>query len=187
VRKPAAAFASVLWFVGVGGIFGCLLPYLLNYWQFRSPLPYWDIARAIGALLICVGLVPLVRSFVDFFRAGGTPIPVASPPRLVVNGFYAHVRNPIYVGYLVVLIGQVLLFGTLGLLIYTAITWCVGAAAVRFYEEPRLASKFGAEYEAYRRAVPAWRVRLHPWTPGSVKVAPPEGRQPDSRQAQSDQ
>ena len=44
--------------------------------------------------------------------------------------------------------------------------WFIGAAAVRFYEQPTLARKFGAEYREYRRAVPAWIPRLHPWTPG---------------------
>jgi len=41
-----------------------------------------------------------------------------------------------------------------------------GAAAVRWYEEPTLTRKFGAEYRDYRRAVRAWIPRLHPWTPG---------------------
>ena len=49
-----------------------------------------------------------------------------------------------------------LLFGSPGLLEYTAVAWCIGAAAVRFYEEPTLARKFGAEYRDYRRAVRAW-------------------------------
>ena len=39
------------------------------------------------------------------------------------------------------------------------------AAFVRFYEEPVLSERFGAEYEAYRRAVPGWRPRLRPWEP----------------------
>jgi len=114
-----------------------------------------------------------------FFKADGTPVPVASPPRLVVSGFYRYVRNPIYVGFLIILVGQTLLFGTLGLLKYTAAACFVGAAAVRCYEEPKLAGKFGAEYEAYRRAVPAWIPRLHPWTPGGPAAAPassPGGR-----------
>ena len=93
-------------------------------------------------------------------------MPVASPPRLVVTGFYRYVRNPIYVGFLIILIGQTLLTGSPGMLEYTAIAWCIGAAAVRFYEEPVLACEFGAEYQAYRRAVYAWVPRLHPWTPG---------------------
>ena len=114
---------------------------------------------------------PIVHSFIEFTRADGTPVPLASPPSLVVSGFYRYVRNPMYVGFLAILTGQVLLFGSPGLLEYTAVAWCIGAAAVRFYEEPTLARKFGAEYREYRRAVRAWIPRLHPWTPGE-----PSGR-----------
>ena len=65
----------------------------------------------------------------------------------MVSGFYRYVRNPIYVGFLAILAGEALLFGSPGLLEYTAVAWCIGAAAVRFYEEPTLARKFGAEYQ----------------------------------------
>jgi protein-S-isoprenylcysteine O-methyltransferase Ste14 len=166
MRKSTAAITSLAWFVAVGGTFGVLLPYLTNDWHFHHPLPYWAIARVAGVLLICAGLVPLIDSFVEFFRAGGTPVPVASPPRLVVTGFYRYVRNPIYVGFLIILIGQTLLFGSPGMLEYSLVALCVGAAAVRFYEEPILIRKFGADYQAYRDAVRAWLPRLRPWEPG---------------------
>lgn len=164
MRKSLAAAGSVAWFVAIGGTFGCLLPYLDNDWHFHQPMPCWDIARAAGVLLICAGLAPILGSFAEFFKAAGTPIPVASPPRLVVTGFYRYVRNPIYAGFFAVLIGQALLFGSLGLVTYAAVAWCVGAVAVRWYEEPILSRKFGAEYQAYRHAVPAWVPRLRPWT-----------------------
>ena len=170
MRKPAAAVISAAWGVAMGGTFACLLPYLLNEWHFHQPLPYWAILQAVGGLLICVGLVPIVQSFVEFTRADGTPVPIASPPRLVVSGFYRYVRNPIYVGVMAILIGEALLFGSRGLLAYTVVAWCVGAAAVRFYEEPTLARKFGADYRNYQRAVRAWIPRLHPWTPASPTI-----------------
>jgi len=172
MRRSAAAAVSVAWGVVVGGTSGYLLPYLLGDWHFRQPAHYWVVAQVIGGLLMCAGLVPLVQSFVDFIRADGTPVPVASPPRLVVSGFYRYVRNPIYVGFLGILLGEVLLFGSLGLLEYTAVAWCIGAAAVRCYEEPTLARKFGAEYRAYRRAVRAWVPRLHPWVPQGYAERP---------------
>jgi len=167
MRKSTAAAVSVAWGVALGGTFGCLLPYLLNEWHFHRPLPYWTVAQAAGALLICAGLVPIVGSFVEFARADGTPVPAASPSRLVVSGFYRYVRNPINAGFVAVLIGEVLVTGSPGLLEYTAVAWCIGAAAVRFYEEPTLARKFGADYQAYRRAVRAWIPRSRPWTPGA--------------------
>lgn len=166
MRKPAAAVVSVAWGAALGGTFAGLLPYLLNDWHFHRPLPYWAVAQAAGGLLICAGLVPIAASFAEFIKADGTPVPAASPPRLVVSGFYRYVRNPIYAGFTAILTGEVLLSGSPGLLEYTAAAWCVGAAAVRFYEEPTLARKFGAEYQRYRDAVPAWIPRLHPWTPG---------------------
>lgn len=169
MRKPAAAAVSVAWGAALGGTFGALLPYLLNDWHLHRPLPYWVVAQVAGALLICAGLAPIVGSFAEFARADGTPVPVASPPRLVVSGSYRYVRNPIYVGFMAVLIGEVLVTGSLGLLEYTAVAWCVGAAAVQFYEEPTLARKFGPEYREYRRAVRAWIPQLHPWAPATSR------------------
>ena len=163
MQRVVAGGVSLAWGASVGGTFACLVPYLLHDWEFHQPLPYWVVAQVAGGLLIGAGLVPIVQSFVEFTRADGTPVPVASPPRLVVNGFYRHGRNPIYVGFLVVLIGEALVFGAASLLEYTVLSWCIGAAAVRFYEEPTLARRFGAEYREYQRAVRAWIPRLHPW------------------------
>jgi protein-S-isoprenylcysteine O-methyltransferase Ste14 len=172
MRKPIAIVASTGWFVLVGGTFGALLPYLLGEWRFHQPLPGWIVAQVFGVALICAGLVPIVHSFAEFTKASGTPIPVAAPPRLVVRGFYRYVRNPIYVGFLAILLGQALLFGSAGLVEYALVSWVIGAAAVRWYEEPVLTRKFGAEYEAYRRGVRAWLPRLHPWQPPSAGPGP---------------
>jgi len=174
MHRPTAAVVSVVWFLAVGGTFACLLPYLLNEWHFHRPLPYWTIAQVAGVLLIVAGLVPLVQSFFEFVRADGSPMPLAAPPHLVVSGFYRYVRNPIYIGFVILLVGEVLVFGSSGLLEYTAVAWCIGVAAVRCYEEPTLARKFGAEYQAYRGAVRAWLPRLHPWTPGGQDMKGPE-------------
>jgi protein-S-isoprenylcysteine O-methyltransferase Ste14 len=174
MRKPTAAAVSVAWGLAIGGTFGGLLPYLFSDWHMHRPLPYWPVAQGAGVLLICAGLAPIVQSFIEFTNADGTPVPIASPRRLVVCGFYRYVRNPIYIGFLAILAGETLLTGSLGLLEYTAVAWCVGAAAVRFYEEPTLARKFGVEYAAYRRSVRAWIPRLHPWSPGEPVIwAPP--------------
>ncbi|HEY2507820.1 MAG TPA: isoprenylcysteine carboxylmethyltransferase family protein [Streptosporangiaceae bacterium] len=164
--RPAIAAISLAWGAALGGTFGCLVPYLLGYWEVHGHVPYWTVAQVAGGVFIAVGLAPIAGSFVAFARANGTPVPVASPPHLVVAGFYRYVRNPIYVGFLVVLAGQALIFASRGLAEYAAIAWCIGALAVRCYEEPTLARKFGPEYAAYRRAVRAWIPRLHPWTPG---------------------
>lgn len=165
MRRSTATIISLLWGLALGLGFGWVLPVLSGDWRFHHPLPHWVIAQSAGIVLMGAGLVPIASSFAEFIKTGGTPVPAAAPPRLVVSGCYRYVRNPIYVGFLVVLLGEVLLFGSVRLLEYTAIAWCVGAGAVRFYEEPHLARTFGAAYQEYRHAVRAWVPRLRPWTP----------------------
>jgi protein-S-isoprenylcysteine O-methyltransferase Ste14 len=165
MRRSRAALASAAFFVAAPGTVVGVIPWLITGWEFQEPTRYWVVARVLGAVLICLGLVPPVYAFIEFVKAGGTPMPVAPTRHLVVSGFNRYVRNPMYVGLLVVILGEALLFGTYDLLLYAAIVWPVTASFVRWYEEPTLSRTFGAEYEAYRRSVPAWWPRLHAWKP----------------------
>lgn len=165
MRQSRAALASAGFFVVAPGAVVGLVPWLITHWQFQSLAPGWGAVRVVGAVLVAAGLVPAVSAFVEFVRAGGTPIPAAPTERLVVSGFNRYVRNPMYVGLVLAIIGQALLFWNLWLLAYAAAAWAVPAAFVRWYEEPTLARAYGAEYEEYRRSVPAWLPRPRPWTP----------------------
>ena len=168
MRRPTAALGSALFFLLAPGVVVGLIPWLLTEgWQAREPVPYWAPMRVLGAVLLVAGLIALVGAFVRFVVEGfGTPAPVAAPECLVIGGVYRYVRNPMYVAVLAAIVGQALLLGQLGLLLYAVAAWVVVAAFVRFYEEPTLTRRFGADYEAYRRAVPAWWPRLRPWEPG---------------------
>lgn len=166
MRRAQAALGSAAFFVVAPGTVVGLIPWLITRWELHSPAPHWEIARVAGALLIVVGLIPPVSAFVEFTKAGGTPMPLAPTDRLVVTGFNRYVRNPMYVGLTVAILGQALLFGSLGVLIYAVFAWLAPAAFVHWYEEPTLVEQYGAQYEAYRRAVPAWLPRLRPWTLG---------------------
>jgi protein-S-isoprenylcysteine O-methyltransferase Ste14 len=166
MRRPTAAVGSAVFFVVGPGIVAGLIPWLLTDWQVREPLPYWAPMRVLGVILLLAGLIVVIQAFVRFVVEGfGTPVPVAAPERLVVGGVYRYVRNPMYVAILAAIVGQALLLGQLTLLLYAAVAWLVVAAFVRLYEEPTLARRFGADYEAYRRTVPAWWPRLRPWEP----------------------
>jgi protein-S-isoprenylcysteine O-methyltransferase Ste14 len=167
MRRSTAAVGSALFFLLAPGVVVGLIPWALTSWQVREPLPYWEPARVLGWVVLLAALIALVGAFVRFVVEGfGTPAPLAAPERLVVGGAYRHVRNPMYVAVVAAIVGQALVLGRLGLLVYAGLTWLLVAGFVRFYEEPTLASRFGAEYEAYRRAVPAWWPRLRAWEPG---------------------
>jgi protein-S-isoprenylcysteine O-methyltransferase Ste14 len=110
----------------------------------------------------------LVHAFVRFVVEGvGTPAPVAPTEHLVVGGLYRYVRNPMYVAVAAIIVGQALVLGRPALLLYGAAFVAVTGAFARWYEEPVLQGRFGAEYEAYRRAVPGWWPRRHAWRPSA--------------------
>lgn len=164
MRKSVAAVGSVVFlFAGPGTVVG-LIPWLLTGWESRALVPYWWLARLVGAVLLIAGLIVLINAFVRFVLEGvGTPVPVAAPRHLVVGGLYRHVRNPMYVALLTCVVGQGLVLGQLVLLLYAAAVWVFAAAFVHWREEPVLVRRFGGEYEEYRRAVPGWIPRIRPW------------------------
>jgi protein-S-isoprenylcysteine O-methyltransferase Ste14 len=159
MRRTHAAVGSTVFFVLAPGTMAGLIPWLITRWQSDSP----PGLQVVGVIVILLGLVPLVAAFAAFTRAGGTPSPTAPTEHLVVSGFNRYVRNPMYIGVLLIILGQALLFGDLALLWYGVAFWLVTAAFVRFYEEPTLREQYGSEYDTYRRAVPAWLPRLHAW------------------------
>jgi protein-S-isoprenylcysteine O-methyltransferase Ste14 len=117
-----------------------------------------------GSALIVAAVAVLLHAFARFALEGlGTPAPVAPTEKLVIGGIYRHVRNPMYVAVLSIIIGQALLFSSWTLVAYAVIGAVVMGSFVRLYEEPTLANRYGAEYETYRRNVPGWLPRLTPW------------------------
>jgi protein-S-isoprenylcysteine O-methyltransferase Ste14 len=72
-----------------------------------------------------------------------------------------------YLAVASIIVGQGLVLGQAKLLLYASVFAAAVTAFVRGYEEPTLANRFGAQYEAYRSAVPRWRPRLTPWKPTS--------------------
>jgi protein-S-isoprenylcysteine O-methyltransferase Ste14 len=146
------------------GITAGLVPWALTGWEVQEPVPHWLPLRVVGGILIAAGVAVLLSAFWRFAVEGlGTPAPVAPPERLVVGGLYRFVRNPMYVAVEATILGQGLLLGQLILFAYAGVFALAVSAFVHFYEEPTLLRRFGAEYESYRRAVPAWWPRRRPW------------------------
>lgn len=160
-RILRAATGSALFFIVAPGVVAGLIPWWITGWEVRSTLAPIRIA---GVILIAAGVMALVYSFVRFVVEGiGTPAPVAPTERLVVGGLYRHVRNPMYVAVLAIIIGQSLLLGQWSLIWYALVAGGAMAAFARFYEEPALARQFGSQYDLYKDNVPGWWPRVTPW------------------------
>jgi protein-S-isoprenylcysteine O-methyltransferase Ste14 len=125
----------------------------------------WPLALA-GAVVIAVGVALIVQTVALFATVGrGTLAPWDPTARLVVRGPYRRVRNPMISGVLCVLLGEAALFASPALLGWFGVVLAINAVYFPLVEEPGLRQRFGADYEAYRAAVPRWLPRLRPWEP----------------------
>src|SRR5579872_5665149 len=166
MRSAGAVIGTAIFLVFVPCVLAGVVPWWISRWEFLPPFFDVQATRAVGMLLIVAGLAGLVDSFARFALQGlGTPAPIAPPTNLVVTGLYRHVRNPMYVTVLALLLGQALLLGNIVLLVYAAIVWLGFTLFVMIYEEPTLRSTFGESYALYCRNVPRWLPRVKPWTP----------------------
>ncbi|MFQ5478592.1 MAG: methyltransferase family protein [Candidatus Binatia bacterium] len=102
----------------------------------------------------------------DFMRFGrGTPAPIDAPRRLVVRGLYRYVRNPMYLGVLMVILGWAIYFVSALLALYGLSIGLVFHLFVVVYEEPTLRRRFGLQYENYSS-------RTNRWVPGDGAKRP---------------
>jgi protein-S-isoprenylcysteine O-methyltransferase Ste14 len=158
MRRSAAAAGSALFFALAPGIVAGVIPYWITGWDVEPAGWGW---RVLGAAATAAGAVVLVHAFWRFVVEGiGTPAPVAPTQHLVIGGLYRWIRNPMYVAVVACAAGQAGIFGQPALLAYAAFLVVLFVSFVRSYEEPTLTRQFGAEYEAYRRAVPGWWPRV---------------------------
>lgn len=113
----------------------------------------------LGWLLMVVGFGLALWCVWEFAWTGrGTPAPFDPPRVLVVKGLYRYVRNPMYVGTALGMVGLWMLIGQAN---RAALWYAVGIIVacntfILVYEEPVLRSMFGRDYEEYCRKVGRW-------------------------------
>ncbi|HET8813952.1 MAG TPA: isoprenylcysteine carboxylmethyltransferase family protein [Solirubrobacterales bacterium] len=141
----------------------------------------WGLSGIAVVLTVLLGLALIVAGFVLwlwtvrlFARLGGGTLAPWDPPRkLVVEGPYRHVRNPMISAVLAVLLGEAVLFGSPPLLIWFGLFFAVNYVGFHVYEEPGLERRFGEEYRTYKRNVPRWLPRRSAWAAADPGVTPP--------------
>lgn len=149
---------------GGPGILLLLIPWWATHFRIPATEPAWQ--RAALLVLIAMGLAPLLESIWRFVVVGrGTLVPAVPTQRLVISGFYAYVRNPMYLGVLTAMGSEAMIFRSPGLLEEFICVWLSIELFVRFYEEHRLSRAYPEEYALYRRNVRRWLPRLTAWHP----------------------
>ena len=116
-----------------------------------------EVEQAAGMAIGAAGAAVALWCIVTFASVGrGTPAPFDPPRRLVIQGPYRFVRNPMYIGAGLVLASAALFYESLLLLSYAAVFFLAAHLFVVLYEEPALRRTFGQEYEAYCDHVRRW-------------------------------
>jgi protein-S-isoprenylcysteine O-methyltransferase Ste14 len=157
-ESTAALWAkSALNAVGFFAVFMAVLPWAAHSLAPRA-LPLPDLLRLWGgAALFAVGLCLWIACLDAFSRRGrGTPLPTDAPQRLVSDGLFGVIRNPLIAGEMMVIWGEALYFGSVGIVGYALLMTAFAQWVVTRIEEPELRQRFGESYEDYCRNVPRW-------------------------------
>ena len=140
----------------VGGAAGCLM------WLVAWTLPSLRLAfpgRVVLAVAVgCLGVLVSVAGVIQFRRARTTvnPMTPSASSSLVTTGIYTVTRNPMYLGFAMVLLGWGIYLANpaslsvlLGFVVYMSLFQIIP-------EERALQSRFGSGFQAYRAKVRRW-------------------------------
>jgi protein-S-isoprenylcysteine O-methyltransferase Ste14 len=134
-------------------------------------IPYWIVNDMVdlpsageltiyhygGIISFTVGFVIMITCILSFaLRGQGTLSPLDPTRRLVTAGLYRFSRNPMYVGVMLILIGEVLATQSTDLGYYSLIVFVCFNLFILLHEEPRLRRVFGDEYVTYCGQVRRW-------------------------------
>ena len=125
--------------------------------------------RFIGFILLLIG--ETIRIWAVSHAGGATRTRNVGAPSLCSSGPYAHSRNPLYVGNMLMYVGIVLIAGVPNgffMVMVTTVFFLIQYTLIISLEEETLDTLFGNEYMEYKKNVPPIIPRLSPWT-GAIK------------------
>ena len=140
------------------GIVAGLVPWFIlgnpgaDFYKNRlSPFQYFAMlifVSGLAILLYCISMFAI--------KGKGTLSPADPTKKLVVSGLYKYSRNPMYIGVMLILMGESAFFSSIALWIYTAMVFIAFNLFIVLHEEPRLENDFGTEYQQYLKTVRRW-------------------------------
>jgi len=156
-----------LYTVLVAFLFLCFLAlffigaYYTDKWLKLPAVVYMPWNLILGLILLSPGVLFITWTYLQFFRAKGTPVPINPPQKLITTGLYAYSRNPMLLGIFLVFFGVGVLTGSISLTFFFS-----PLLVIFFYfqvtkvEEKEMQLKFGQAYIAYKQRVPRFLPRL---------------------------
>jgi protein-S-isoprenylcysteine O-methyltransferase Ste14 len=137
--------------------FFVIFPGLVLWASDALAVPRVGSRGAFGVSLILLAHYVLLQHMAAFIVVGeGTHVPLDPPRKLVVRGLYRRVRNPMYLVYVVIILGEALIFGSWWLLVYAGGFWGLAHFFLVVFEEKQTRARFGEQWDAYARDVSRW-------------------------------
>ncbi len=139
--------------IAVTLIFGALIVYFVPLWIINSGFHLFDLKigafRWSGLVPVVLGGAAIAGFLWGWISSGtGTPVLLDTPEKLIVRGSYRFVRNPMYVAYFLIVLGESLLLQSSSLLLYLLALLLFFHGVVVLIEEPTLKLTYGDAYQA---------------------------------------
>ena len=111
--------------------------------------------------LLVIGSSLALWTVYNFYKARGSPVPLNPPKKLVTTELYSRVRNPMLLGWFILLFGLGILLNSISLVfIFTPLFILINVLYVKTVEEKEMERKFGRQYLKYKESVPMFIPRF---------------------------
>lgn len=125
-------------------------------WKLRLPIPVPEFVKWIGLGLSALGFVLGILAVIEFRRVRASSNPKKPAKALVTSGVYRYTRNPIYLGFVLMLIGFPLTLGNYwGIILVLPLVTFMRDMVIK-YEEAYLEKEFKNEFTDYCSRVRRW-------------------------------
>jgi len=115
----------------------------------------------VSVPVIVIGAILALWTVCTFFKAKGSPVPFNPPQKLVITGLYSRSRNPMLLGWFIMLFGVGILLNSISLIaIFIPLFILINVLYLKIIEEREMEKKFGKEYLKYKQRVPMFIPRL---------------------------
>lgn len=140
------------------GVVAGLVPFLIARKNFENSADQAFLIHQYAGILVCItGIGITLHCIANFAIHGrGTLSPADPTQQLVISGLYKFSRNPMYVGVMLMLIGEAIFTQSTSLLVYSISVFTAFNLFIVFREEPRLKKDFGTSYHEYCKTVRRW-------------------------------
>lgn len=140
------------------GVVAGLIPFFILREKVKNTFVLaWKSYHYLAIMVFAVGFIIMLVCIISFAVYGrGILSPVDPTKKLVTVAFYQFSRNPMYLGVILILIGEAIFFRSILLCYYALFIFIAFNFFIILVEEPRLRQYFGEEYTGYCQKVRRW-------------------------------